>query len=43
LLIGDASRARHELGWEPSVNFEQLIRMMVDVDLERLGESDAAP
>ncbi len=31
-LIGDASKARQLLGWEPEVSFEQLIRMMVDSD-----------
>jgi GDPmannose 4,6-dehydratase len=31
-LIGDASKARQVLGWEPEINFEQLIRMMVDSD-----------
>jgi GDPmannose 4,6-dehydratase len=31
-LIGDASKARQILGWEPEVSFEQLIRMMVDAD-----------
>lgn len=36
LLIGDASRARDDLGWEPEVSFEQLIRMMVDADVDRL-------
>jgi len=36
LLVGDASRARTELGWEPTVRFEELVRMMVDADLERL-------
>ena len=36
LLVGDPSRARDELGWEPEVGFEQLVRMMVDADLERL-------
>ena len=36
LLIGDASKARRVLGWEPSVNFEQLVRMMVDADLQAL-------
>jgi len=34
LLVGDASRARRELGWEPKVDFEQLVGMMVDHDLE---------
>jgi GDPmannose 4,6-dehydratase len=33
LLIGDASKAREVLGWEPSVDFRQLIEMMVDSDL----------
>ena len=34
-LIGDSSRAKNELGWVPEVSFEQMIRMMVDADLER--------
>ena len=36
-LIGDASKAKRVLGWEPKVDFEQLIEMMVDADLERLS------
>jgi GDPmannose 4,6-dehydratase len=35
-LIGDASKARKVLGWEPRVSFEELIQMMVDADLEAL-------
>jgi GDPmannose 4,6-dehydratase len=35
-LIGDASKAKRVLGWEPAVNFEELIRMMVDADLTSL-------
>jgi GDPmannose 4,6-dehydratase len=35
LLIGDSSRARQKLGWEPKVSFRQLVRMMVDSDLEQ--------
>jgi GDPmannose 4,6-dehydratase len=35
LLVGDASKARTKLGWEPRVTFEQLVHMMVDADLER--------
>jgi GDPmannose 4,6-dehydratase len=35
-LRGDASKARTVLGWEPTVTFEQLVRMMVDADLERV-------
>jgi GDPmannose 4,6-dehydratase len=33
-LRGDASKAREMLGWEPSVKFRELVRMMVDHDLE---------
>ena len=36
LLIGDPSKAKKELGWEPAVDFKQLIAMMVDADLARL-------
>ncbi len=36
-LLADASRARKELGWMPKVSFEQLVRMMVDADVERLA------
>jgi GDPmannose 4,6-dehydratase len=35
-LIGDASKAAEQLGWSPSMSFEQLIEMMVDEDLARL-------
>ena len=33
LLLGDASKARKELGWTPKVNFKELVRMMVEADL----------
>ncbi len=36
LLIGDRAKAENELGWTPTVGFEQLVQMMVDADLERL-------
>lgn len=36
-LLGDASRARRELGWEPQINFRELVRIMVDADLEAIG------
>ncbi|GAB4565120.1 MAG: GDP-mannose 4,6-dehydratase [Anaerolineae bacterium] len=36
LLVGDASKARRVLGWEPTVSFRELVRMMVDADLEVL-------
>jgi GDPmannose 4,6-dehydratase len=37
LLLADPSKARRELGWAPQVGFKELIAMMVDADLERLG------
>jgi len=36
-LIGDPGKARRVLGWEPSVDFAGLVRMMVDADLARLS------
>lgn len=36
LLIGDYSKAERDLGWKPKTTFEQLIRLMVDADLELL-------
>jgi GDPmannose 4,6-dehydratase len=33
LLIGDSSKAKRVLGWEPKVTFKELVRMMVDSDL----------
>jgi GDPmannose 4,6-dehydratase len=36
-LIGDASKAKRLLGWEPSVSFEQLVAMMVDADVDALS------
>jgi GDPmannose 4,6-dehydratase len=36
LLVGDPGKAKAELGWEPQVGFDELVRMMVDADLERL-------
>jgi GDPmannose 4,6-dehydratase len=35
-LIGDASKAREKLGWEPRTSFEELVNVMVDADLEAL-------
>jgi GDPmannose 4,6-dehydratase len=34
-LVADPTRARADLGWSPSVSFEEMIRMMVDADLKR--------
>jgi GDPmannose 4,6-dehydratase len=40
-LLGNASKAKAELGWTPQVDFRRLIEMMVDADLERLAASRA--
>jgi GDPmannose 4,6-dehydratase len=34
-LLGDASKARTELGWEPTIGFAELIQSMVDADVAR--------
>jgi GDPmannose 4,6-dehydratase len=36
-LIGDPTKAREQLGWEPRTSFEDLIRLMVDADLKLLA------
>lgn len=36
LLIGDYSKAKNELGWEPKVTFSELVKIMVDADVEDL-------
>ena len=38
-LIGDPQKAREKLGWKPTVDFNGLIHMMVDADLERLSQT----
>lgn len=42
VLCGDASKARRKLGWEPTVDFQQLIEMMVAADL-KLVQGQGAP
>ena len=37
LLIGEPTKANQKLGWQPSVNFEGLVKLMVDADLDALG------
>jgi GDPmannose 4,6-dehydratase len=37
ILLGDASKARRELGWTPNVTFKELVRLMVEADLESAG------
>jgi GDPmannose 4,6-dehydratase len=38
LLIGDSTKARTHLNWEPSVTFEQLVHLMVDADIKALDQ-----
>ncbi len=40
LLVGDASKAGKRLGWEPTVSFTELVRMMVDADLQMLKNGE---
>jgi len=41
-LLGDATKARNQLGWKPEVNFRQLVEMMVDEDVRRHTSAAAA-
>ena len=40
-LVGDANKARRTLGWAPTVNFEELIQMMVEADLSEQSKLGA--
>ncbi len=40
LLVGDASKARNVLGWQPTVSFSELVQTMVDSDLELLKRAN---
>ena len=40
-LLGDATKAREKLGWEPEVGFEEMVRQMVDSDLEQVAHQSA--
>lgn len=37
LLLADSTKAREKLGWQPKVTFKQLVRIMVDADMEAIG------
>ena len=41
LLLGDATQAREKLGWVPAVSFPELVRMMIEADMARLGGASA--
>lgn len=36
MLIGDSSKAKAELGWAPKTKFEELVKIMVDADYEKV-------
>jgi GDPmannose 4,6-dehydratase len=40
-LVGDAGKARQKLGWQPTVSFEDMIRLMVDYDLAALKKENS--
>lgn len=42
LLVGDPAKAGRDLGWEPKVTFAELVRMMVDADMELVRNGEAA-
>jgi GDPmannose 4,6-dehydratase len=42
LLVGDPTKAGAKLGWEPTVDFQQLVRLMVDADLAALTKQSAS-
>jgi len=35
-LLGDASKAKEELGWEPKISFEELVKLMIHADWEKV-------
>ncbi|MGH9168176.1 MAG: GDP-mannose 4,6-dehydratase [Acidimicrobiia bacterium] len=43
VLVGDASKAREKLGWEPTVTFDELVQMMVEHDLKMEAEKARLP
>ena len=43
VMKGDASYARKKLGWKPTVTFPDLVRMMVEADIEQVRGGDAPP
>ncbi|HKY26615.1 MAG TPA: GDP-mannose 4,6-dehydratase [Pyrinomonadaceae bacterium] len=40
LLIGDASKAKRKLGWEPRVTFKELVHLMVDADVSMVAQNE---
>ena len=42
LLVGDASKAKKTLGWQPKTRFKELVRLMVDADMAALRQEQAS-
>ena len=40
-LCGDATKAREQLGWEPTVTFNELVKIMIDADVKQLADERA--
>ena len=40
MLIGDASKAKHKLGWEAKTSFDELVKIMVESDLKKYNVID---
>jgi GDPmannose 4,6-dehydratase len=38
LLIGDCSKAKEELGWQPKTTFRELAKLMVDADIQMVAD-----
>jgi GDPmannose 4,6-dehydratase len=43
LLVGDPGKAGQQLGWEPTVTFRELVRLMVDADMVQLKSGQHTP
>ena len=41
ILLGDGTKAKEKLGWEPEISFEEMVQLMVDRDLEVVAEKEA--
>ena len=39
MLVADPNKAKKELGWKPKITFKDLVRIMVDADMEAIGLS----
>jgi GDPmannose 4,6-dehydratase len=37
IMVGDASRARKQFGWKPTVSFQEMVQIMVEADLKKLA------